>query len=186
MPAYDSNKPQQSLINFFDLAGLTTHLFEQEPLNVVDSIDAILSETEEPLEAYFWYELHAVSPWNSYWAEAARNGGGLEINDPVVMILWIKYYRLYVDCQDEELCYCEHNCGGTHTTVGSAAEAQSTKSESTIKAIQRDTESQILWTDYNKRKANNGMVIDRELFPAPLPTLLIIVTTPSKHEVFFW
>jgi hypothetical protein len=49
MPVYDNNKPQQSWINFFNLAGRTTNLFEQEPLNAFDSIDAILSETEEHL-----------------------------------------------------------------------------------------------------------------------------------------
>jgi hypothetical protein len=66
MPTYDSKKPQQSRINFFDLAGRTTNLFETEPLNSFDSIDAVILEPEEPLGAYFWEEPQAVSPWNSY------------------------------------------------------------------------------------------------------------------------
>ena len=83
MPAYDINKPAQSRINFFDLAGRTTNPFETEPLNAFNSIDAILLETEEPLQAYFWDETQALSPWNSYWTEAAKQGGGLKMNDPV-------------------------------------------------------------------------------------------------------
>jgi hypothetical protein len=52
MPAYDTNRPQQSRINFFDLEGQTTNLFEFEPLNAFNSIEAILNETEEPQEEY--------------------------------------------------------------------------------------------------------------------------------------
>jgi hypothetical protein len=186
MPAYDSNKPQQSQINFFDLADGTTSVFDQEPFNAFDRIDTVILETEELLKAYFWDEPQAVSPWNSYWTEAARNGRRLQIDDPVFKNFWTKYYCLHVYCQDKEPCYCEHNCGGTLTTIGRAADAVTTKSESTIKGTQQDTESQILRADYNERNANKGKGVDRELHLAPLPTPLIIVTTPSKHEVFFW
>jgi hypothetical protein len=65
MPAYNSKRPQQSRINFFDVASRTTNLFEPELLNSFDSIDAVIVEPEEPLEAYFWEEPQAVSPWNS-------------------------------------------------------------------------------------------------------------------------
>ena len=51
----------QSRINFFDLAGQTTNLCEPEPLNTFDSIEAVISKPEEPLEEYFWSELQSVS-----------------------------------------------------------------------------------------------------------------------------
>jgi hypothetical protein len=89
-------------------------------LNAFYSIDTILSEPEEPLEVYFWDEPQAVSPWNSYWTDAAATGGGLKIDDPVFKNFWTKYYGLHVDCEDQDPCYCEHNCGGTHTTEGRA------------------------------------------------------------------
>src|ERR1700687_5042811 len=120
MQAYDINRPEQSRINFFDLAGRTIDLFETEPLNAFDSIDAIILETEEPLEEYLWSEPQAVSPWNSYWTEAAKQGGGLQINDPVFQNFWTKYHGLHVDCWDQEVFYCIHNCSGTHITKGQA------------------------------------------------------------------
>jgi hypothetical protein len=43
---------------------------------------------------------------------------------------WTKYYGLHIDCEEEEVCYCEHNCRGTHTTKGRAV----TNSEATIEA----------------------------------------------------
>jgi hypothetical protein len=90
MPAYNSKKPQQSRINIFDLASRTTNLFEPEPLNSFGSIDAVILEPEEPLEAYFWEEPQALSPWSSYWTEAAKYGGGLQINNPVFKDSWTK------------------------------------------------------------------------------------------------
>jgi hypothetical protein len=50
----------------------------------LDSTDAILLETEDTLEQYFWCRPQAVSPGNSYWMEAARIGGGYKINNPVL------------------------------------------------------------------------------------------------------
>jgi hypothetical protein len=54
-------------------------------LNSFESIEAILAAAfeEEPLKAYFW-ELSTVPLlWNTYWTEAAREGGGFDINDPI-------------------------------------------------------------------------------------------------------
>src|ERR1700687_3881242 len=212
MPVYDINRPEQSRITFFDLAGRTIDLFESEPLNAFDSMDAMILETEKPLEEYFWSEPHAVSPWNSYWTEAARYRGGLQINDPVFKDSWTKYYGLHVDCQNQEICYCEHNCGGTHTTKGRAV----TNCDTTVKPPRLDSnqwpttsqvaqwndfplypkeepndedlynESVISWSNYQNRKLDKGKTIDRSLHPAPLPTPLIIVTQPDGHEVFVW
>jgi hypothetical protein len=60
-------------------------VFEPEPLNAFESIEAILAASfeEAPLEAYFWEQSAAPSPWNPYWTDSAREGGGLDINDPV-------------------------------------------------------------------------------------------------------
>ena len=120
---YDSNC--HCRVNFFDLAGTPTQLAEPEPLNFFDSIDALLHETEEPLEAYFWDAPDTPYPWNLYWTDAARQGGGLSIDDPVFADHWTRYKGLHVDCEDQEICYCEHNCGGTHTTIGRAPAARS-------------------------------------------------------------
>jgi hypothetical protein len=191
MPAYDNNKPQQSRINFFDLAGRTINLFEQEPLNAFDSIDAILLDTEEPLEAYFWDEPQAVSPWNSYWTEAAANGGGLSINDPVFKDSWTKYFGLHVNCEDEDICYCEHNCGGTHTTKGRAV-TNSDKERSAQDFILYPTASTTpSWSQYEARKLEKGKAVDHRKPGENLSWIsgvppLIIVTTPEKHDIFLW
>jgi hypothetical protein len=171
MPAYDSKKPQQSRINFFDIAGRTTNLFEYEPLNIFNSIDAVIFETEEPLEEYFWKEPHAVSPWNSYWTEAAKYGGGLQINDPVFKDSWTKYYGLHVNCEAEEVCYCEHNCGGTHTTKGRAVTDSEAVSEP-ISEGQYDS-----WIDYAFRKNQKGKEVE-VVYPA------FVLTTPDNEVIF--
>ena len=184
MPAYDANRPEQSGINFFDHAGRTINLFETEPLNAFDSIDGILLETEEPLEAYFWDEPHKVSPWNSYWTEAAKNGGGLRINDPVFKDFWVKYHGLHVNCWEEEVCYCEHNCGGTHTTKGRAV----SDSAVTVKPAKEVTHCSTSthensWSNYENRKLEKGKAVRTKQDLTP-PVPLIILTTPSRHEVF--
>ena len=181
MPAYNANWPENSRINFFDLAGRTVNLFEPELLNATESIDNILLETEEPLEAYFWDEPQPVSPWNSYWTERAKSGGGLQINDPVFKDFWTKYHRLHVDCWDEEVCYCEHNCGGTHITKGRAV----TNSSATVKPTHGPTEShRNSWSSYEKRRLEKGKTVNKEQDPAPPVIPLIILTTPSEYEVF--
>jgi hypothetical protein len=91
MHKYDSNCTTQT--NWFDLAGTPCLVFEPEPLNTFDSIEAILAATfeEEPLEAYFWEQSTVPSSWNTNWTDAAREGGGLDINDPVFGQHWTKY-----------------------------------------------------------------------------------------------
>jgi hypothetical protein len=95
---------------------------------------------------------------------------------------WTKYYGLHVDCEEEEVCYCEHNCGGTHTTKGRAV----TDSEATIKArtqggcVLLPTISQVAdWNNYGNRKLEKGKKVETEI-PA------IVLTTPSNHMVFIW
>ena len=159
MSAYNINQSIHSRISFFDLAGRTTNLFEYEPLNAFDSIEAVISENQEPLEEYFWSEPQPVSPRNSYWTEAARNGGGLQIDDPVFKNIWTKYYGLHIDCQDQEECYCEHNCAGTHSTIGRALDVQS-DSQATIKAQPKDIKADQSWADYSKRKLQKGRAVN--------------------------
>jgi len=83
MQKYDSKCT--SRINWFDLVGIPCLVFEPEPLNAFESIEAILTATfeEEPLEAYFWEQLTVPSPWNIFWTDTAREGGGLDMNDPM-------------------------------------------------------------------------------------------------------
>ena len=120
---YDFNC--HSRVNFFDLASIPLQLAESEPVNFFDSIDAPLNETDEPLEDYFWDAPDTPYLWNLYWTDAARQGGGLSIDDPVFADHWTRYKGLHIDCKDEEVCYCEHNCRGTHMTLGRAAAALS-------------------------------------------------------------
>jgi hypothetical protein len=158
MPGYDSNKSEQSSITFFDLAGQTTCLFEQETFNIFDSINPIITEPEAPLEAHFWHEPQAVSPWNSYWTEAAKNGGGLSINDPVFETFWTKYYGLHINCLDKEPCFCEYNRGGTHSTIGRAPNTQ--RSQAKIKAQYKDYKANQFWADHGKPKLEKGKAVD--------------------------
>jgi hypothetical protein len=83
MQKYDSNWTSRT--NWFDLAGISCLVFEPEPLNAFESIEAILTACfeEEPLEAYFWEQSGFPSPWNTYWTDTAREGGGLDINNPM-------------------------------------------------------------------------------------------------------
>jgi hypothetical protein len=129
MRQYDSNC--MSRTNWFDLARVHCLVFEPEPLNAFESIEAILAASfeEEPLEAYFWEQSTVPSPWNIYWTEAAREGGGLDINDPVFGPHWTRYTgaHSWFPCDPEELCDCEgHNCVGTQSTIGHAAAAATT------------------------------------------------------------
>src|ERR1700681_2831848 len=127
MTPYDTNN--HGRINFFDLAGIPCTLFEPEPLNIFASIDEILNEPEEPLEAYFWDQPNSPKPWNLYWTEAARNGGGLTIDDPVFGDFWTKYKGMHVECEDWTFCCCEHDCRDTRTTFRRAPGALSTTYE---------------------------------------------------------
>jgi len=129
MPEYDINCTSRT--NWFDLAGTPCLVFEPELLNAFDSIEAIYEATfeKEPLEAYFWEQSTVPSAWNLYWTEAAKEGGGLDINDPAFGAHWTRYLgaHSWYSCDPEERCDWEgHNCLGTHSTVGHAAAAATT------------------------------------------------------------
>jgi len=83
MHQYDSKCTSRT--NGFDLTGIPCLVFEHEPLNAVESIKEILTASfeEEPLEGYFLEQSAVPSPWNTCLIDAARGGGGLDINDPV-------------------------------------------------------------------------------------------------------
>jgi len=126
---YDSNYTSRT--NWFNVAGTPCLVFEPEPLNAFKSIKAVLAATfeEEPLEAYFWKQSIVPSPWDTYWTDAAQEGGGLDINDPVFRPHWTRYSgaHSWIRCDPKEPSDCEgHNCAGTHSTVGHAAAAATT------------------------------------------------------------
>jgi hypothetical protein len=98
-------------------------------LNSFNCIDAVILEPKDHLEAYFWDELHVVSPWTRYWSQAAKYRRGLRIDYPAFKNSLTNYYGMHVDCEEKDMCNCEHNCGGTHTTKGRAV----TNSDATIK-----------------------------------------------------
>jgi len=129
MHKYGSNCT--SRMNQFDLAGTPCQVIEPEPLNALESIETILAATfeEEPLESYFREQSTSPSPWNAYWTDTAREGGGLDINNFVFGPHWIRYMgaHSWFSCDSEETCDCKgHNCIGTHSTVGHAAAAATT------------------------------------------------------------
>jgi len=129
MQKYDSTCTPRT--NWFDLAGTSCLVSEPKLLNTFDRIEEILTARfeEKPLEAYFWEQSTVPSPWNTYWTDAGREGGGLDINDPVFGIHWTTYSGAYswFPCDLEESCDCEgHNCAGTHSTDGHAAAAATT------------------------------------------------------------
>ena len=129
MHQYDSECTSRT--NWFDLAGTPWLVFEPEQLNAFESIEAILTAffEEEPIEVYFWEQSPVPSPWNTYWTDAARDGGGLDINDPVFGPHWTRYpgAHSWFPCDPERPCDCEgNNCAGTHSTVGHAVAAATT------------------------------------------------------------
>ena len=129
MHQYDSYCTSRT--NWLDLARTPCLDFEPEPWNALESIEAILTAffEEEPLESYFSEQSSVPSPWNTYWTEAAKEGGGLEIKDPVFGPHWTRYTgaHAWFPCDPEEPSNCEgHNCAGTHSTIGRAAAAART------------------------------------------------------------
>jgi hypothetical protein len=103
------------------------------PNLLFERMEAILvaSFEDEPLEVYFWEQTDVPSSWNIYWTDAAREGGGLDIQDPVFGKNWMKYqglhFCLFTDCGPEEACDCQgHNCIEAQSTVGHAAAAATT------------------------------------------------------------
>jgi hypothetical protein len=85
---YDSNYTSQT--NWFDLARTPCFVFEPEPLNTFEGIEAVVAATfeEEPLEPYFWDQSTVPSPWNTYCTDAARERSRLDIKDPVFGPHW--------------------------------------------------------------------------------------------------
>jgi hypothetical protein len=129
MHQYDSNCTSRN--NWFDLAGTTCLVFEPEPLNSFESIQTLRRSSfeEEHLEAYLWEQSAVPSPWNTYSTDAAREGGGLDINNPVFGPHWARSTgaHTWFPCYPEELCNCEgHKCAGTLSTIGHAAAAATT------------------------------------------------------------
>lgn len=107
---------------WFYFAGACCLVFEPEPLNIIDSVKTILRATcvEKPLEANFCGQSTVSLPWNAYWTDLAREGGGLNIKDPVLAPHWTGYSgaHSWFLCDLEELCDCAgHNCSGTHSTI---------------------------------------------------------------------
>jgi len=117
--------------NWFDLVGTPSLVFESEPLNTLERIDVILAAMceEEPLEAYFWEQSTVPSPSNTYWTDAAREGGRLYMNNPVLGPHWTRYTGAHsgLPCDPEEPCDCEgHHCAGTLSSIGHAVAAAPT------------------------------------------------------------
>jgi len=129
MHLYDSNCTSRT--NWVDLAGIPCLVFETESLNAFESIEAIpgASFVEESLNGYFCEQSTVPSPWNTYWTDAAKEGGGLDINRPVFGPHGTLYTgaQSWFPCNSEEPCDCEgHNCAGTHSTIGHTAAAATT------------------------------------------------------------
>jgi len=91
MHQYNSNCTSRTI--WFDLAATPFLVFEPEPLNAFESVEVVFAATVEvePLEVYFWEQSDCPSPWNLYWTDAARECGGLDINDPVFGQHWTEY-----------------------------------------------------------------------------------------------
>jgi hypothetical protein len=67
---------------------------------------------------------------------------------------WTKYYGLHVNCEEEEVCYCEHNCGGTHTIKGRAVTDSEAVSEHASASQFND------WISYEIRKSGKGKEVE--------------------------
>jgi hypothetical protein len=92
-------------INVFDLAGYTLSLFEHEPLNILGSINTILSEEPEndcdnPI---FLQEPETPKPWIEYYRQSAIKGELLLIDD----IVFKDHSKEYHSCADEWECSCK-------------------------------------------------------------------------------
>jgi len=111
-------------------------------LNTFEVIDALSAASfkEDPLKADFWGQSDVPFSVNTYWTDAAREGGGPDIHDPQFGQYWIKYRRLhfglYTDCDSEEDCNCMgHNCVRAQSTVGYAAAAATTAKSIQIRLV---------------------------------------------------
>jgi hypothetical protein len=67
-------------------------------LNAFESIEIILAASlkEEAFEAFFFKQSDIPSPCNLHWMNAAREGSGLDINDPVFEQHWTKNSSLHL------------------------------------------------------------------------------------------
>lgn len=83
MQKYDNKSTSE--MKWFGLAGTTWLVLQHEPQNAHGSIDILSAAIieQETLEAYFWEQRTVPSPWNLYWTEAAREGGSIDISNPV-------------------------------------------------------------------------------------------------------
>jgi hypothetical protein len=129
MREYDSNCTSRT--NWFDLARTHCTLSGPEPLNGFESIEGLLNTEVDDisLSGYFWEQSDTPYPWNIYWTEAARYGGGLEIDDLVFGNSWSRYWGAdsRFNCNIDTICWCEgHDCRGTHETEGHAPAAAET------------------------------------------------------------
>jgi hypothetical protein len=75
-----------------------------------ESIKTVLAATfeEEPHEAYFWEQSTVPSPWNTYWTDAAREGGVLDINDPVFGPHLTQYSGAHSWCPSDPEALCDY------------------------------------------------------------------------------
>ena len=79
--------------NCVDLNGTPGHAFEPESLNTFNCTEFMLTPTlaADHLEVDFWEQSDVPSHWNLYWTEAARDGGGGDINAQVYGQHWTRY-----------------------------------------------------------------------------------------------
>jgi len=125
---YDNNCTSQ--ITWIDFAGTACLVFEPIPFNTFNTIEGKIATRfkGQTLEAYL-LELSTVpSPWNFYWNNMAKEGGGLDTNDAVFRQYWNRYLgnNCWFPCGSEEICDCEvHNRTDIFSTVRHAAVAAS-------------------------------------------------------------
>lgn len=117
----------------FDVAQTHRHVFKRKPLDTFKSIKVILTVTfeEEHLEGFFWTQSDVFSCWNIYMTDSAREGGSLDINNPVFEQHQTKDHGLHIGqftgCTAEEACDCiGYNFVVAQSTIEIAAAAAST------------------------------------------------------------
>jgi len=105
-------------INVFELTGYTPNLFQYELLNIVESIDTILSEKIEDDwdNPIFYAEPETPKPWVEYYRQSAIKGELLAIEDIILKDHWKEYHSWADDwdwdCKKKDMtewCYCKNN-----------------------------------------------------------------------------
>ena len=128
---YDSNCIFRT--NWFDLARTHCSLSKRDPLNTFEGIEQLSTTVVDDLTlpAHFWEQSDVPSPWNTDWTEAAKYGGGLELDDPIFGSNWTTDCGAHVWCDwyPEWPHQCEgHNYFGTYSIEGYApAESSNSK-----------------------------------------------------------